>query len=209
MPITGLPSWAAQDKVKPSKFNLYKSILEAKFAAGITSADISPTAGIQGTQLSVAPGQRITVNNIEDGAVTGIKLKHDATGVDGAINSADIVTDRILPNDKIVLASLTQAELNISVHEVTFSFSASAGVSAALTRTAQSVDPTSTFPVADYSLIGCYVKKDPAGAANPVAMIGYPDGSGTNWAGRVVAYNDAAAPLTASGTLVYTFLRKS
>jgi hypothetical protein len=82
-------------------------------------------AGIKGSgasnQLSTTPGERVSTSTIEDDAIDKDKLRDDATGTPGingspsaAVNTANHIKDRIITAAKVVLASLTRAELKMT-----------------------------------------------------------------------------------------------
>lgn len=117
MPLT-LPDFppVAGQKAKASQVIGWLAATIAKFAGGITTLDVSSTAGITGSQLSSSSGTRITQANLEDQAVTNRVLKLDATaGSATAAVKRDNIVDREVIQAKVALASLSQAEMKITV----------------------------------------------------------------------------------------------
>jgi hypothetical protein len=125
MPLS-LPSYppAPGQKAKPSLFTGWFAAIIARFAAGIRSADMASDAGVTGGQISTASGTRVGVNNLEDGSVTNIKLRADATaGSIGAAVKRDNVVDGEITTPKLAAASIGKDKLKYT--EVTQAFSVS------------------------------------------------------------------------------------
>jgi hypothetical protein len=107
----------AKTKAKAKDFNAALTTIEAKFAGQISSDDLSPTAGIKGTQLSSTAGTRITEQNIEEGAVTTLRLKSDpAAGSPlAAVSTANHIKDGIITNSKFVVGSILGGSLKLQL----------------------------------------------------------------------------------------------
>lgn len=117
------------NKAKASEVNANFAALVAKFAPGITAADIASGAGIRGSgatnQLSVVPGERVGTLSIEDEAITELKLASDAGAGSDALRavSGDHIKsvteahlDRIIP-----AAAFGKDKLKITDQAVAFS----------------------------------------------------------------------------------------
>lgn len=157
MPLSLGAGWTAGEKVKPSKLNAKEAAIIAKFAAGITSADISPTAGIQGGQLSSASGTRITNPNLENMAVDSRVLKSDTAAghptasvgrdhIIGAAINAEHYASGSIPAAAYANASVAFGKMNLTTYSHPGSISPLIGQSAAIVNTGLS--NSTTRPIA-------------------------------------------------------------
>lgn len=133
------------NKARASEVNANFQAVAAKFtegAGGIADGDISTAAAIKGTKLSNVAGNRVPTDRLEDDAVDKDKLRDDATAgaPNAAVNSAAHIKDGIITKAKVLAATLTKAQMQVT--EVTQAFS----VSTLAANTARIVTVTPTTP---------------------------------------------------------------
>ena len=98
--------FVAKAKARASEINEAFAIITDKFSSAITSADLSPSAGIKGTRISSASGYCIQTANLQSGCVTSAKLQSSASSSalravtanhiqDAAVGANAIATDAI------------------------------------------------------------------------------------------------------------------
>lgn len=115
MAITGLKTWATSDALSTTNLNNDKSILEAKFNAGIVTGDLSATAGIANGQLANSKYEIVLTHTI--GCTTGV-LGGLLTAINGFITLGTLPYDsggvQTYTITSITLAITTPADGTVS-----------------------------------------------------------------------------------------------
>lgn len=195
----GGTAFQAGSKAKAAEVNTDFDTVYSEFNGNIDNANVKASAGIDGSKL--ADGTVATAKLAND-SVDNTKLK-DSVAVDGdRAVTTDHIRDGAVTKAKHGAASVTSDKLDKVIHTQAYSFSA-----LATSNTISAVTPSggsAPFPKATWDLIGLFVK-NLGGLENIEANA---VDSGTDWTARINAYNHTGAPITATGTVVFIFLRK-
>ena len=108
------------NKARAAEVNANFLAVASKFTegvGGISDADCSIAMGLKGSKLSNVPGNRVPTDRIEDDAIDKNKLRDDATAgaPNAAVNTAEHIKDRIVTGSKVVIRTLSRAELKATV----------------------------------------------------------------------------------------------
>lgn len=225
MSLVSIPyTFVANTKALASQVNANNAAIQAVLNGALSDVNFATDADLDANKFSSSPGKRVANAKMETNAVDARVLAND-TGSPGSDSLRAVSGDhiktltvahvaRILPascitNSMLIgpLASLltnnsiASEKLKLTLHAVAFSgtplSAASVGSFAA--------NPSSTFAVASYDLIGLFVKNPTY--TNVVACPTATDT--TNWGATIRWANPTASSGAAGGTLVFAFLSKT